>query len=271
MSGTVAVLAVSDDAGVADRVGRVLGNAGFKVVGPRDIDASQVVEAVKAANASAVVVVGDGDLPGLSAARLAATFTRSIPGWAPVVYAAAFQALGPRAVQHRTVAGFVDGCPIVALPAEAAFAMVAVEQVLVAELGRWIQAGMELVMAGDEAIEPSPSVPDALVLVGDTDTDSDDDPPALSPSGRLGALGRRGNSFSITATPDEAAPPPEEEAEDGPPAGGWKRAVWDLGGEIRFDEREELPQPVEKLAPLHDVLLTAGETAVLVLPNKLRY
>ena len=266
MSGTVAVLAVADESAVAERVGRVLGGAGFRVVGPRDVEAADVAAAVRKADASAVIVVGDAGLSGAAPLRVAGLFTRTIPGWAPTVYAAVYGALGSAAVRYRTVAGFVDGCPVVTLPDEAAFAMVALEQVLVPELGRWIQAGMELVMAGDE--EPEPPAPDEAPA-----DEAEDTALVPQPSGRFGGLGRtRGNTFAVTASPDEAAPAPtDDEAEEGPPAGGWKRAVWELGGEVRHDQREELPQPVEKLAPLHDVLHTAGETAVLVLPNKVRY
>jgi hypothetical protein len=166
------------------------------------------------------------------------------------------------------VAGFIDGCPIVTLPGEASFCAVAVEQVLGPELGRWIQAGMELAMSVD-AGEPAPALP---APVEATVSDDLDTPPA-TPSGRFGAVGSRGNAFSVSASHETSSGPPvDEEAASGePPVGGWKRAVWELGGEVRFDKREELPQPVEKLAPLHNVLHTAGETAVMVMPNKARF
>ena len=268
MSGSVAVLAVADEAGVADRVSAILGNAGFRVGATREVAAEDVVHAARAADASAVVVVGDGGIAGSAALRLEHAFTRRIPGWAPVAYAAAFGALGSGAVRYRTAAGYIDGCPIVALPAEASFAILAVEQVLAHELGRWIQAGMELVMAGDDdVVEPPPAqlAPPAAA--------SADDAAPQKPSGRFGSLGRTANSFSVSASQDESSSGPDTEGDegDGPPAGGWKRAVWELGGTVHFDKREELPQPVEKLAPLHDVLHTAGETAVLALPNRVRF
>ena len=94
-------------------------------------------------------------------------------------------------------------------------------------------------------------------------------PPLPPPSGSLGRLGRGGLSFAVNSTQSEEPPPPSDD-----PAlarTGWLRAVRELEGTVHLDKREDLPQPVEKLAPFLDVLHNAGETGVLKLPSGVTY
>jgi hypothetical protein len=111
----------------------------------------------------------------------------------------------------------------------------------------------------------------ALVSVAEAEAEADGEEHPPKPSGSLGRLGRP-TLTSVVAehNPDPKSAPPKEEAEE-LPASGWKRAVFEIEGEVVFDRREDLPQPIEKLAPLMDVLHTAGQTAVLKRAGRLRY
>ena len=62
--------------------------------------------------------------------------------------------------------------------------------------------------------------------------------------------------------PDPAADEPEEI-----PDRGWKRAVFDLEGEVVRGEWPALPEAIEQLAPVMNVLHTAGERALLTREN----
>jgi hypothetical protein len=59
------------------------------------------------------------------------------------------------------------------------------------------------------------------------------------------------------------APPPKEEDPEPIPERGWKRAVFDLEGEVVRGEWPTLPESIESLSPVMNVLHTAGERALL--------
>lgn len=70
----------------------------------------------------------------------------------------------------------------------------------------------------------------------------------------------------VTAAPMMAEEKKEEEPEEIPDR-GWKRAVYDLKGEIIRGEWPSLPEGIESLSPVMNVLHTAGERALLRLPD----
>jgi hypothetical protein len=88
------------------------------------------------------------------------------------------------------------------------------------------------------------------------------------PSGSLGHLGQKKLSLQMS---EDLIPADGEGVEDGRPAAGWKRAVFEIQGEVISDKREDLPMNVEELAPFLDVLHSAGEQAVLKVPNGRKY
>lgn len=71
------------------------------------------------------------------------------------------------------------------------------------------------------------------------------------------------------AVSQDAPNAPVEDSEGTDP--GWRRAVEVLEGELTIGRAEELPQPIETLSPVINVLDTAGERGVMKLPNGRRY
>ncbi len=127
---------------------------------------------------------------------------------------------------------------------------------------------------GDDPVTVEAEIEDVVaappLLDGETveaEFEEAEEPALTPPSGTLGRLGAGGASLELSPT-GEAAPPA---AEGGLPGQGWRRAVYEIGGEVRTDLREELPQPIEKLSPVLNVLEQAGELGVLVLPSGVRY
>ena len=77
-------------------------------------------------------------------------------------------------------------------------------------------------------------------------------------------LGRQ--RVAVEGAPIIAPSPESEEAEEVPDR-GWKRAVYDLEGQVVFGEWPALPETIESLAPVMNVLHTAGERALLKREN----
>lgn len=74
------------------------------------------------------------------------------------------------------------------------------------------------------------------------------------------------NRVAVAGTPIVAATPETEEPEEIPDR-GWKRAVYDLEGEVVRGEWPPIPDALEQLAPVMNVLQTAGERALLKRSN----
>ena len=68
----------------------------------------------------------------------------------------------------------------------------------------------------------------------------------------------------------DGGPAAEEAARPVPPT-GWRRAVYELKGEVLHDKREDLPWDLEAIAPVIDVLHSAGEVGVLQLASGAKY
>ena len=88
------------------------------------------------------------------------------------------------------------------------------------------------------------------------------------PSGSIGKLGQKKVSLQMS----EDLIPSEVGADaDGRPPAGWLRAIFEVGGEIQREKREDLPMNVEDLAPFLDLLHTSGDQAVLKVANGRKY
>lgn len=75
----------------------------------------------------------------------------------------------------------------------------------------------------------------------------------------------------LSVTGEAVVTPPPEEVEETVPDRGWKRAVFDLEADIVRGEWPTLPEAIEKHAPVLNVLHTAGERALLRLPDGKEY
>ncbi len=107
-------------------------------------------------------------------------------------------------------------------------------------------------------------------------SDTSDAAPAREPIPFGGAPGK---SVALSVTEDRSerdglgrsASKESDDDEEEPTPPGWQRAVEMLGAEILPGRREELPENIEKLAPVLNVLHTAGEQGTMKLPSGRRY
>lgn len=238
-----AVLVVStsrtlDDDRSGRRIVELLEEAGHEVAGRTlvtdDIDA--VRGAVRsAAGVHAVVLTGGTGLAPLDLTPEAVEplFSRRIDGFGELFRYLSWQQVGAAAMLSRATAGVLhDGTVVFALPGSVKACELAIRELVLPEIGHLVSlaAPSSRVAASDrpEAGEPT---------VGDL------------PGGGL-------------AVTELAADLPTPETREPLPA-GWMRAVQTLGGEVLGGVREVMPASVAAMAPVRNVLETAGESGVM--------
>jgi hypothetical protein len=198
---------------------------------------SDLASAVQnAPGADAVCVVGDLGSRSTLADGLEALFDSALPGYGEAYRRSLADAAPGEAMLARVSGGSVGARLVFGVPAS----------------GDGTSIAGELVVAALQAIVPEPpSVGNEPIPFG----------------GARGA--NMGLSVSENREP-EPAKRAEGEAEEGTEP-GWKRAVEALGAEVIVGRKEDLPESIEKLAPVLNVLHTAGESGMMKLPSGRRY
>ena len=248
----VHVLGVSGD---AEAVAEQIAQAGHTVSGPQAVGVTQVAEAIAHAPGSDVVVVvgsvgTDSQLPSV----VAAACQVDLPGYAERARTIAFEIDGAASIYLRPVAGLAANGPVFLVPEQPSLHARIVADLILATLGRFDPADLS-----------------------DTDFEVTAGPASTSPKGptasetAIQGVAHRATSIGLATAMDapEAIPQDAESAEV--PPRGWKRAVADLKAEVFIGKREDLPEPIEKLAPVVNVLHTAGEFGMMKLPSGRRY
>lgn len=193
---------------------------------------------------------------------LGSLFTKPLPGFGEVFRVLSFHKIGAAAMLSRATAGMVGGMAVFALPGSTKACELALDELILSEMGHLVsQATKEGIV--EPPVAETPDEPSE-----DEAGEGDDEPLVPPPTGSFGSLGGQPMSISVAAA-DEAKPPAFEKEEM--PASGWKRAVFDLKGTVHFDQRQDLPDALHKLAPVLEILRTAGEFAVLELEGGRRY
>lgn len=227
--------------GPGEEVAEQLAGAGHTVSGPTDAsdDTLAIAGALRSApGADVVVVVGGCGPRGAFPEALQHVSARTLPGYGERVRSLAAEELDIAALGLRVDAGFVDEMLVFAVPDHAEVAQQVVARILLPAL--------PVLVGGEEVSDiPAPAV--------------EARPAPATPTRSVGLAAREVR---------EEAPASEEE---GVPARGWKAAVHALGAELVIGRREELPEPIETLAPVVNVLHTAGEVGTLRLPSGRRY
>lgn len=262
--------AATDTAGA--RIIALLGS--HTTTGPEIVEdgVATVQQAIRSADADVVILTGGTGLSAsdVTAEAAEALFTRKIPGFGELFRVLSFQEIGAAAWLSRATAGLVGNTLVFALPGSEKGAALAVERLIAPELGHALH---QIRKEGTQPVDlPEP---EAEAEVEVEDEEDDDEPKLPPPSGVFGVLGGGGLSMKAGDVPERdtrqsnSGGPVEEIP--GLPAAGWQRAIYEIKGTLTQESREELPQPIENLAPLIDVLHTAGQTAVLKLENGRRY
>jgi molybdenum cofactor biosynthesis protein B len=191
-------------------------------------------------------------------------FTRSIPGFGELFRWLSYQDIGSAAILSRATAGLVGGLLVVTLPGSPDACRLAVEKLLLPELKHLVR---ELTK---EAPAPTPKpTPAAANRAAESATTTAPEPPALpAPSGTVGRLGR--GSVQVAAT-EATAPVATAGSDAAAPPTGWQRAIYEIRGELTTGTWPTLPQEVEAVAPVVDVIHTARERGTLKLPSGRSY
>lgn len=239
---SVHVVEVSGD---GEAVAEQLAAAGHTVSGPASTTFQELGAAITSApGADVVVVVGASGRPGLSHA-LASLDAEVLPGFGERVRAVGEPIVGIGVVADRSMAAFVGERLVFGLPDNGEFARAAISAVLLPALGVLVPANAQAA----NAVSPEPAARAVPVKAAPTPT--------------------RGVALGMSQPAIETPPEPDED--EAAPTRGWLAAVRALEGEVHIGRREDLPEPIEKLAPVVNVLHTAGEFGTLRLPSGRRY
>lgn len=258
-------------------VAELLGAAGHHVVGRAVVDddvgaIARAVEEAARADLGAIVLTGGTGLTGrdVTPEAVEPLFSRRLDGFGELFRSLSFAEIGAAAMASRACAGLVGRTLVFALPGSTAACRLAIERLVAPELRHLVHlARTDRAPVVPQAAESGPRQ-EAAEWEADPVTEPAADEPTVDaeftdeglqlpvPTGAFGRLGRGKLQVGMTPTADEA-PPPVAGAE----AGGWQRAVHDLRGRVVREQREELPEAIEKLAPVVNVLEQAGEVAVL--------
>jgi molybdenum cofactor biosynthesis protein B len=206
---------------------------------------------------------------------------REIQGFGELFRMLSFQEIGPAAMLSRCFAGVSGGMAVFALPGSLAACKLAVERLILPELSHLCH---QIVREGVEPLPPS--FEEALEELGGTLDEFDSSEVALS------------EDFDDYAVPDEdtfdgvadeddredfveeaesvrgvsiEAGQPNQSVRPAAEQGPWQRWIANQGGIVTRHKRYELPEVLEKIPPFVQVLHTAGQQALLQLPNGRKY
>lgn len=235
---------VVEVAGPGEEVAERLASAGLTVSGPSAVadDTLAIAGAVRSApGADVVVIVGGTGVRGCLPEALVHLSARKLPGYGERVRALAQASLDIAAMGIRAEAGLVDEILVFGVPDHAEVALQVIAQILL--------PGLPILAPADELQDlPAPPV--------------DERPAPATPTRQVG-LG--------AVEVGQGSDPEASDEEEAVPARGWKAAVAALKAEVHIGRREDLPEPIENLAPVVNVLHTAGEVGTLRLPSGRRY
>jgi molybdenum cofactor biosynthesis protein B len=230
-------------------------------VGSREVvddDAPRIRELVKrlaGRGVAAVVITGGTGLSprDVTPEAVEPLFSRRIEGFGELFRSLSFAEIGADALMSRATAGVVGRTAVFAVPGSPAACRLAVDRLiapalshLVGQLGK-PEAPPRLPGEITEEVELEPVPPAA---------GGADQPPVARAIGRAGV--------QVKPKDEEATAPQGDE-------GPWQRRIRELGGKIVRGEREPFPEEIERFAPLVDLLVTAGDIAVLELSHGRRY
>lgn len=262
-------------------------SAGLTAAGHAVLDRTVVKDDVEAIRALVRGLAGDGttevvvltggtgvSLDDVTPEALAPLFTRQIPGFGELFRMLSYKEIGGAAMLSRATAGMVGPIVVFALPGSPNAARLGVE-LIAPDLAHLVR---ELTKEGHAEAPPRPGVaakpavsttvkqaPAAKPAAKEPAAKKEPEKPALpAPTGSLGRLGRL--QFNV-GTSQDAAAAPAEAADSADLPSGWLRAVYEIRGEITKGTYPEIPEELEKVAPVVDTLHTSGARGTMKLPS----
>lgn len=247
----------------ADAAAAALGNAGHRIVGRQAVGGgvTALQAAIRAAasnGACQVVLVLGGCALGAgqgAPAAITGLATHLIPGFGQVARLITYREQGSAAVRNRAIGAVVGPAVCLAVPGDPGLLAALLAELILPELDALAAA-----ITGEpirSASTDSEDVEDAIV------EEIDDEAPTLPPPAPRWTLAG-GGGIAVESLPAEDAPTPTD---DSVPDQGWKRAMYDLEGELLRGKTPDIPQSIEDFAPVMNVLHQAGESSMMKLPN----
>lgn len=190
---------------------------------------------------------------------LAPAFDQPIPGFGEQLRAGLADELGAGVMWCRATAGVHGSLAIFAFPALVAACRIALDQLILPEM-----AHLLVFMGAPGAVHDGPTPLPSSRMVP-TPSPREERSTAVSTSSTSRGVNPHGVAVNLGA-PDELGPIEDDAATL--PVSGWKAALTALEAEILpRGERVPLPDVLERLAPVINVLHSAGQIGGFKLPN----
>lgn len=264
--------AATDESGAA--IAAMLHDAGHRVLDRTvvDDDVDTIRNLVRSladdGTTQAIVLTGGTGLSrrDVTPEALEPLFDRTIPGFGELFRSLSFPVIGSAAMLSRATAGLIGSTVVFAMPGSRDACALALEKLVLPELAHIVR---ELVKEGPPGARstpaPAPSRAESKPKEAKPEAAKAEPPTLAPPSGTLGRLGR--NTLSVGLDPTRAAPAPTDATPGEQQPSGWLRAVYEIKGEVIHGTFPELPEDIEKVSPVIDVLHTSGERGSLKLPS----
>ncbi|TNE85454.1 MAG: molybdenum cofactor biosynthesis protein MoaB [Deltaproteobacteria bacterium] len=230
---------------------------------------------------AAIVTGGTGmSLRDVTPEALYPLFNRDIPGFGELFRMLSFQEIGAASMLSRAFAGVSGGLVVFALPGSLNACKLAIDKLILPELSHLCH---QVVKEGTEPVPPpldegfddlgavgmdnlDPDLGDDFddnYPIHDEDTfegtaDEDDREDFVVDEGAVRGIGLEASQ------PNQSVRPASEQ-------GPWQRWIANQGGLVTRHKRYELPEVLDNIPPFVQVLHTAGQQAVLQLPNGRKY
>lgn len=178
---------------------------------------------------------------------------RELPGFGELFRMLSWEKVGSAAMLSTAVGGIAKGRPVFALPGSPEACRLAMEKLVLPELVHLVhEVGKEAPLVHEKGAPKPPPVRVDHQGEGTTHPATADAP--VRSDGGVEMIGQG------------AARPQEEEI-----ATGWRAGLRAIQGEIRRGTLGEIPEALERVAPVMDVLNAAGDRAVVRLPDGREY
>jgi molybdenum cofactor biosynthesis protein B len=216
----------------------------------------------------AVILTGGTGVSGrdVTTDALDGRITRDIPGFGELFRMLSYQQVGSAAMLSRASAGMIGPMAVFSIPGSPAAVELAMDKLILPELRHVVhQASKEphdhpapgAVAKTAPKAEPPPSPKKA------------DKPTLPPPSGSIGHLGR--TKVGVGSVQDLPGQKTDVAASSADLPSGWQRAIYEVSGKLTKGGWPPIPEELEKVQPVMDILHGAGQKGLLELPGGRTY